>query len=158
MAKLDRSYLACGQHRSCEDVVWRQAAQAEACCRGSSTSDCVAGAILFDVRQFFDSFDISLLVKRAAMLGIPARLIKLSANMYRGRRYVRMGTSVVDAGYAKCGLPAGCCLCFLWVVVYSIPPLDAFVTVWATLEVNVYMDDIVIGKQGSMGGGQSPSG
>ena len=38
---------------------------------------------------------------------------------------------------------------FLWVVVYSVPPLDAFVAVWATLELHVCMDDIVISKQGS---------
>ena len=83
----------CGQHRSCEDIVWRQAAKAEASCRAGHAQDSAAGAVLFDVRKFFESFDISLLEKRAAMLGIPARLIKLSANMYRGLRYLRMGAA-----------------------------------------------------------------
>ena len=48
------------------------------------------------------------------------------------------------AGYADCGLPAGCGVCFLMVMCYSMEGLEAFVARWPFLGLQVYLDDLTL--------------
>ena len=59
-----RPYLACAKGSGAMDVVWRQALRAEA----GVESGQAAGAVLWDLKSFFDSIDHGLLLARARQL------------------------------------------------------------------------------------------
>ena len=125
-------------------------AEAEVATRGAGRGrqQRAAATILADVRKFYDNFDLDTLEARALELGMPGVLARLSVNVYRGLRIVKLGTAVLIAGYARCGLPAGCGLCFLWVVTYSLRPLEQFHRQWPMLGLSVYLGDLSISKEG----------
>ena len=100
----DRPYFACGQGRAADTVVWRQAIKQEAA-RGADRS---FATLLWDARKFFEKFSIRLLWERGRAMGFPTEILAAICNMYQTERYIRAQGFYLSAGFARCGLPAGC--------------------------------------------------
>ena len=81
---------------------------------------------------------------RAHRLGVPPPLIRLCFNACMSLRLARLGKRYMVVGYGDCGLPAGCGMSFLWISVYSIEAYDTFTSLFPKLDLDVYVDDIVI--------------
>ena len=145
LRRMDQPFIACGAGRGTEEVVWRQATSAEA-----ATSEGEAASVLVDVRKFYENFQLDALQQRADRAGVPGRLSRLACNVYRGMRMVKLNQSTLLVGYCSTGLPAGCCLCMLWVVTYSMPGLLWLHERWPHLQLSVYLDDLVLGCEGHL--------
>ena len=74
-----RSYLACAKGSGAADVVWNQSVKAEACVadRGSSAS------VLMDLKSFFDTVDLDLLLERCHDMSFPTVLARMITHTNR---------------------------------------------------------------------------
>ena len=141
-----RDYIACGRERSPEVAVWRLAVRNEV---AAAEPGLEAASVLWDMRKFFECFDLRRLCVRALSAGIPPALIRLAINTYMGLRVVRMEQRYQVVGYAERGLPAGCVLALLWVAVYTIPCFDGFIARSPSVFFDQYVDDLIVSAVGT---------
>ena len=138
---LDRSYLAYGPEKSAQQVVWRQAAQAEF----DGISGRKIAAILLDLQKFFERIPLSMLRERAIQAGVPAWLVNAAVAMYSGARVLSLnGVLARSKLYALNGLPAGCSLADIWITTFSVPGMDVYQRLAPFARVAIWFDDFAL--------------
>ena len=143
----ERPYWGTGPGRSTELIVWRQAAAAEAAVsRGE-----VAGGFLWDAQKFYENFRLDLLRDRALAAGVPPVLVKISYNLWRSPRLMRMGSTFAsEVCYATRGLPAGDIFNDVFVRAYCIQAYDGFTIRHPRVSLCSYVDDEGVMAEGSI--------
>jgi len=122
------------------DAVWRQAAAAEvAGAKGRSFA-----ASLHDMAQFSDRFSHQIMLDRAARHGFPMAVARLTLNVYRGPRAIVGLRVVVGKCYAGRSVGAGDVFATTWVKVYTISAFDDWTAAWPTVQLDAFIDDVVI--------------
>ena len=84
------------------------------------------------------------LIGTARELGFPARMLRLALRFYRGRRHIQYEKAYFGAVYARSGIIAGCSLATTLVKVFMWKVLDAATTLYPSIRLKVYLDDILL--------------
>ena len=101
-----------------------------------------AGAVLWDLKSFFDSIDHGLLLARALQVGFPRVLVAMALAAYTAPRVVQVRGGVAPPVFPRRGVLAGCCFAKALVSVYYLPPIDALILHHPSVTVDIYIDDI----------------
>ena len=142
--KNERGYFACAKGSGAADVVWNQAVKAEAC-----VADCGSSAsILMDLKSFFDTIDLDILLERCHDTGFPMVLAHMAINSYRMPRSVSVRKAAAGLVNATRGILAGHTFALALVQVYYLPVMDAFLARHPHVDVDVYVDDITLTAHG----------
>ena len=142
---LDRAYLAYGPGKCAQQVVWRQAAQAEC----DSISGLKVAAVLLDLQKFFERIPLELLRERALRAGLPGWLVNAAVAMYHGARVLSLnGVLAKKKFYARNGLPAGCSLADIWITTFSLPGMDAYQRLVPFARTTIWFDDFALTCRG----------
>ncbi len=147
----DRPYLAAGKDRAPHDVVWRQAARAEAMVEGKKGA---AGSLLWDLSTFFERLNRRKLRRRLVALNFPVPIARLAMAAYAGPRMLSMSGAVTLPIYSWRGVAAGCGVAVAFIQAYCIQPFDHMVMDFdrlfgRTLDFDGYYDDLVLSATGT---------
>jgi len=142
-----RSYFANSATSACEDVVWRQAARAEAAV-GLDEEACSA---LWDMRAFYEKIPIWLLIQAGQATGVEPAVIKVCSFAYKCGRHLSLGGLITRALFAVCGMPAGCPWATMWVKVIMIRETDKLVMKHPRVVLDFFIDDLNVGSTGKKG-------
>eukprot|EP00973_Karenia_brevis_P047189 6549209-Karenia_brevis.AAC.1 len=93
----DRPYFAASSGTSCEDAVWRQGVRSE--CAVAEAGE--AATVLWDMSSFYERFDLDILGKRGALLGVHSVIIKVTMRAYKGPRHFSMTGIFLKAVFTK---------------------------------------------------------
>ena len=141
-----RPFFAFQKGQSCVDVVWRQAVRADTLV---VHGDYVA-ALACDGEKFYEHFDLEVLRARALAWGIPGPFVKLTYNVWRGPRVIKLGAHVHDALYhALSGLPAGSGFNDAFVRASCIDGLGNLAALHPAITIDQAIDDSVVIATGS---------
>ncbi len=149
----DRPYFAAGKGRAPCDVVWRQAARAEA----SIGEGCEAGALLWDMASFFENISRTKLRRRLVAAGFPLAIARLALAAYAGPRVLSLEGALAAPTYAWRGVAAGCGFATTFIRVYCIAPFDNLVReLQLSLPIappilDAYIDDLTLNATGTKG-------
>ncbi len=147
----ERHYFAAGKGRAPCDVVWRQAARAEASVGGGGH----AGSILWDMASFFEKLSRRKLRRRVVEAGFPVPIARLALAVYSGPRMLSLNGAMSAPSYAWRGITAGCGFATTFVRIYSVAPFDRMVRElkWEFGEEapdpDSYIDDITLSATGT---------
>ncbi len=119
----DRPYFASGKGRALADVVWRQAARAEA----SVGLGNHAAALLWDMASFFERISRRKLRRRVVDTGFPLVIARLAMAACAGPRMLSLNGALSAPTYAWRGIAAGCGFATSLVRVYCLSPFDFLV-------------------------------
>ncbi len=119
----DRAYFAAGKGRRLHDVLWRQAARAEA----GDGEGLASGAVLWDMSSYYDTINRTRLWRMTVKHGFPMAIARLAFAMYEAPRVLSLEGRLSCPTYARDGVPAGCPFANAFTRVYSIDPFDAYV-------------------------------
>ena len=143
-----RVYWGLSAGKAPQEAVWLQAARAEA----SVGLGLVSGGMLWDAAKYYESFDLRLLRRRALLAGIPRVLVKVSYNLWRGPRLVRLAAIYSkELLFARSGLPAGDIFNDAFVKAYALEPFDRFVVRNPRVKLLSFVDDDTITANGLPG-------
>ncbi len=149
-AEYDRAYLAAGKGRSPQDLVWRQAVRAET----SVEDKGAAGALLWDMKSFYERLNRRKLRRRLVSLHFPLPIARLALAAYSGPRILSLAGCLAEPSHAWRGVAAGCGVANALIRAYVIPPFDHMVAdIHNLLGDDVifddYVDDLVLNAVGT---------
>ena len=129
--------------RSIADQVFIQSAQAEHDTLVTGRPK-LTTAIFYDLANFYEYIDRSVLLARARQWDFPVLLLYLVLNQYQSRRAVSLNGYVGDAGYPARGIPAGCPWATYLVQIYSLHCVIGLQQRWIPHTISMYIDDLVL--------------
>ena len=139
-----RGYFACAKGSGASDVVWNQAVKAEACVADSG----VSASVLMDLKSFFDTIDLELLLERCADMHFPMVLAQMAVNAYKLPRSVSVWKAFAGPISAARGILAGHTFALALVQVCYLPVMDVFLARHPYVDVDIYVDDITLTVHG----------
>ena len=142
--KCDRSYLYAGSGRGSTIAAWKQAARGElAAATGKNYAQ-----VLLDLVKAFERIPYRILLREAARLQYPLRLIRLAIATYRLPRVIRVGTAYSDLVVAMRGIVAGSGLATTEMRVVMIDIVDAALIQHPSVTPTLFVDDLSSEKEG----------
>ena len=142
--KCDRSHLYAGSGRCSTVAAWKQAARGElAAATGKNYAQ-----VLLDLVKAFERIPYRILLREAARLQYPLRLIRLAIATYRLPRVIRVGTAYSDLVVAMRGIVAGSGLATTEMRVVMIDIVDAALIQHPSVTPTLFVDDLSSEKEG----------
>ena len=120
--------------------VWSQAAEADFAT--SPAQKLHAGAVLWDMSDYFERLCRGKLLQQHAKMEFPIAASRLSLQQYAGQRLVQHGQAVEKAGYPTFGITAGCGLCSYHVQAYAGEAIRNFMLRHPNIGMNLHYDDL----------------
>ena len=136
----DKPFFAAKAGCGAVDTVWDQAFRAErTTCAGGS-----AGAVLVDMKAFYEHFDLERLLELADGMGFPRKLARLAIAGYRAPRHIALEGKLAAPLHASRGVIAGCGFATTFVKIYCADALEAFCKRHPRIKLDAYIDDFAI--------------
>jgi len=140
-----RPYLFGGAGKGAQRAAWQVAFKAEtAALKTHSYAES-----LLDLIKAFERVPHHLLVRAARQQGYSLWLLRLSLSSYRLRRSIGVDAVYSRLVLAACGITAGSTFATSELRLLLIGAIDMVISVWCTVEVFVYVDDMTLAATGS---------
>ncbi len=129
--------------RSILETVYLQSATMEVAVSEGSNK-LVGGAIMWDLSNYYEFVSREALWERAVSVKFPLTLLTLIFSQYQSKRLVTLDSMVVEGGYPRSGLCAGCCFATFLVQVYTIEALRQFQSKHIETPLTMFIDDLLL--------------
>eukprot|EP00972_Heterocapsa_arctica_P006082 895268-Heterocapsa_arctica.AAC.1 len=116
-----------------------QAVKAEA----ATAAGRVTASFLWDLSDYFEYINRTLLRTRASAARFPIVVTDLSLSMYCSQRFLTINGQFTCMGTPGTGVPAGCAFATAHIQVYSAAPIEQFQIQHPDLDLSIYIDDFV---------------
>ena len=142
--KAERSYLYAGAGKGSTIAAWKQAARAEI----ARATDLKYAQVLLDLVKAFERIPYRVLLREAAKLGDPLRLLRLAIATYRLPRSIRVGEALADLAYALRGIVAGSGAATTEMRLVMITFVDAGLPLFPSIGPTLFVDDLSLERDG----------
>jgi hypothetical protein len=143
----DRSYFGMAKGKSCEMIVFAQAARTEEHIANRTDDDqLVVASVQLDGKKYYESFNLDLLMRRFTEAGGDEVCAKVLSNYWRSSRHLRAdGFFSSHHSFTDQGLPAGTKWNRCMVMAYALSTFDRFAMEHPRCDFTSFIDDEFLG-------------